>query len=129
MLLPALTFHQLFEGVALGARLVDSRIASWLEIILAIVYTVAASVGVLIGIGVRSSFSGDGATTAGVTGTLDALSAGIILYVAFVHMLGEAFKSDVEAARKRRHWWWRVLALFLAVWAGAGVMTLIGIWV
>ena len=58
-------------------------------------------------------------------GTFDSVSAGILLYVAFVQMLAYEFAEDYKKCG--RHWGKKV-SLYLAMWTGAAVMAVIGKW-
>ena len=47
VLLPALVFHQFFEGIALGSRLADAKFGSYLqESMLILIFSISASVGI-----------------------------------------------------------------------------------
>ena len=123
-LIPALSFHQLFEGFAMGSQIASVGFKSWKAIVLALIYTVSAPVGVAIGIGIRSSYDANSASAILSQGILEAVSAGIILYAAFVTMLAYEFASDYHEFKTTPV---RV-ALFAALWFGAGVLSVIGIW-
>jgi solute carrier family 39 (zinc transporter), member 1/2/3 len=123
-LLPALAFHQFFEGFGLGARLVDADLTPLLEAALAIVYSVSAPVGIAIGIGIHTSYNGNRTQTSITQGVFDSVSAGIILYISFVVMLGQEFPRDFHYSEG----WTRKASLFVAMLAGAAVMAVIGTW-
>jgi len=124
-LIPALSFHQLFEGLAMGSQIAAVGFKSWKAILLALVYTVSAPVGVAIGIGIRSSYNANSASAILSQGILDALSGGIILYAGFVTMLAYEFASDFHEFQSSM----AVRAsMFLALWFGTGVLSFIGIW-
>ena len=53
-LLVALSFHQYFEGIALGARLTDADLGSATDAVFATVFAVAAPVGIGVGVGLAS---------------------------------------------------------------------------
>jgi zinc transporter 1/2/3 len=123
-LIPALSFHQLFEGLAMGSQIAAVGFKSWKAIVMALIYTVSAPIGVAIGIGIRSNYDANSSSTIFSQGILEAVSAGIILYAAFVTMLAYEFASDYhefKAISVR-------VALFAALWFGAGVLSAIGIW-
>jgi zinc transporter 1/2/3 len=85
-------FHQMFEGLALGARIavIDTSISSKLKrakfLILPLAFAVVTPLGMGIGIGVLNIFNGNDPKTIVALGTLDSLSAGILLWVGFVDM-------------------------------------------
>jgi len=111
--------------MALGARLADVGFSGSGEIILMLIYALAAPVGIAIGIPIYGSYNGNDRKTNLSTGTFDAVRAGIILYVAFVQMLGVEFVHDMKKKAKTGI---RKFALFAGVWIGAGVMAVIGMW-
>lgn len=81
----ALVFHQLFEGLGLGARIamlvwpsgISSTIKKWS---MCLAYALTTSVGIAIGIGVHASVNMNGRAILLSTGILDSISAGILLY-------------------------------------------------
>jgi len=123
-LIPALFFHQFFEGVALGARLADADFSSFNEFLLTFIYSTSCPIGIGIGIGIHLTYNTNAVTTNLVQGSFDSISAGILLYVGYVQMLSVEFMKDVKAASTGARKW----ALFWCMWLGAGVMALIGKW-
>ena len=86
-LLVVIVFHQFFEGLALGARIAllpGSIFPS--KTIMAGIFALITPVGMAIGIGVLHSFNGNSKSTLIALGTLDALSAGILVWVGVVDM-------------------------------------------
>ncbi|KAH8601760.1 ZIP zinc transporter-domain-containing protein [Bisporella sp. PMI_857] len=83
-------FHQMFEGLALGARIAALPSSTNLQktklFTLPIAFALVTPVGMAIGIGVLQKFNGNDPSTIVALGTLDALSAGILLWVGFVDM-------------------------------------------
>jgi solute carrier family 39 (zinc transporter), member 1/2/3 len=125
-LLIALVFHQAFEGVALGSRLVDAGMPGWHEVVLSAVFSLAAPLGLAVGVGVTSSLNVSGETYLLVQGTLDGVCAGILLYLGFT-LLAVDFPADMKryctGARAGAGWQG---GMFLALWLGAGGMAFIG---
>jgi len=124
-LLIALSFHQFFEGVALGSRIGELGGGWWKASSMAMVFALTTPIGTLIGILVRSMYSDTNTNVMLIQGTLDAVAAGILIYVGWVHMIaGEvAHNNDFSSLRR-----WERIAAFVAIWLGAGVMALIGNW-
>jgi solute carrier family 39 (zinc transporter), member 1/2/3 len=86
-LLVVIIFHQFFEGLALGARiaLIPSKI--WPEkILMGAAFALITPLGMGIGIGVLNQFNGNDSATLWVIGVLDALSAGVLIWVGVVDM-------------------------------------------
>ncbi len=83
-------FHQMFEGLALGSRIAAlprgeaGTLARWS---MAGLFALITPLGMAIGIGVLKRFNGQDRSTLIALGTLDAFSAGILLWVAIVDML------------------------------------------
>ncbi|KAK7733154.1 high-affinity Zn(2+) transporter zrt1 [Diaporthe eres] len=86
-LLIVIVFHQFFEGLALGARisLLPGSIFPW-KFAMAIAFALITPIGMAIGIGVLNTFNGNNPSTVITFGTLDALSAGILVWVGVVDM-------------------------------------------
>jgi zinc transporter 1/2/3 len=132
-LLIALVFHQFLEGVALGARFAEMKdLSFWKELLFALVFSLAAPVGVAVGIGLVSSLNLSGATYLTTQGTLDSLCGGILLYIGF-SMLVKDFAEDAatHAAGDTKDGGKRTLRplyMFAAMWVGAGGLAVIGKW-
>ncbi|KAG5471530.1 hypothetical protein LSCM1_01624 [Leishmania martiniquensis] len=130
-LLIALVFHQLFEGMAMGSRLVDANFSGRLEVYLALVFSFSAPAGMAVGTFAAavspSAMSGSGFVT--MMAILDSLCGGILLYLAFTLLLGD-FVADVkhycaDGLPGRRT---RKIALYASLWVGMGLMAFVGKW-
>lgn len=120
----AITFHQFFEGVALGVRIGElaGRVKPFLMVV---AYSVITPAGILLGIGIRNLYSENSGTSALTMGILDAISSGILIYTGLVILVGRDLSagSDSAAASPRT----RSLHL-LSLYFGVAVMAVIGIW-
>ncbi|KEG10261.1 putative cation transporter [Trypanosoma grayi] len=127
-LLVALSFHQLFEGLALGSRLADASMHAGAELALALIFSFSVPVGTAIGlISVKgSNVSMTGPTFVTLQAVVNAIGGGILLYIGFGLLLND-FPADLQrcAGMRTSHRGWRIFAMFLAVWAGAGIMALL----
>ena len=89
-----LVFHQIFEGLGLGARLAT---VPWphskhlTPYMMATAYGLSTPTAIAIGLGFRESYPAEGATTLVVNGVFDALSAGILLYTGLVELMAHEF--------------------------------------
>jgi len=89
-----LVFHQMFEGLGLGARLAT---VPWPQpkhltpYIMGIAYGLSTPIAIAIGLGFRESYSAEAATTLVANGVFDALSAGILLYTGLVELMAHEF--------------------------------------
>jgi len=86
-LLIVIVFHQFFEGLALGARiaLLPGKIFPS-KFLMCIAFTLITPIGMAIGLGVLNSFNGNNPSTVLTFGVLDAVSAGILIWVGLVDM-------------------------------------------
>lgn len=85
-----IVFHQFFEGLALGSRIAalpTNTIGLWpTKVLMATAFSLVTPVGMAIGIGVLRRFNGNDPSTIIAIGTLDAVSAGILIWVGVVEM-------------------------------------------
>ncbi|RNF23226.1 putative ZIP Zn transporter [Trypanosoma cruzi] len=130
-LLVALTFHQLFEGLALGSRLSEASINFRLELLMTFIYAVSVPLGIVAGLVTMKtsdiSMTGTGFVT--TQAVLDSVCGGILLYLGFTLILND-FMSDLRqcAGVNAAHRGWKRLAMFVALWGGGAIMTLLGKW-
>ncbi|KAG0286610.1 hypothetical protein BGZ96_009301 [Linnemannia gamsii] len=126
-LLVALLFHQFFEGFALGARIADLDLErTSTHYFLALIFALTTPTGILLGIMISQyTYQSDSATTRLVVeGVLDAISTGILLYMGYVTLLAVEFNLNSELLRQTprvKSW------CFFALWSGAGVMAVLGL--
>lgn len=125
-LLIAITFHQLFEGLALGSRL---SLLLWkrtaYKVGMASAFVLTTPLGVAIGIGVRKRFNGNGKGTLVTLGTFHALSAGILLYTALVELVGGDF---IHAKQMQRSSLGRCVGAVVALTVGIVAMSVLALW-
>ncbi|KAJ1723657.1 hypothetical protein LPJ53_002040 [Coemansia erecta] len=126
-LLAAISFHQFFEGVALGTRISELRFARrpfLTGLLNACVFALTTPLGQVIGIAIRQSFAPRSPNALLTMGVLDSLSAGILIYSAVVNLLVEEFASLEFRSLGRKS---RIL-YFGAMYAGCAAMSVIGRW-
>ncbi|KEQ75127.1 putative ZIP zinc transporter, partial [Aureobasidium namibiae CBS 147.97] len=119
-----IVFHQMFEGLALGSRISDLQIRMVEKVIMAGAFAVVTPVGMAIGIGVLNQFNGNDPSTIIAIGTLDALSAGILLYVGLVEMLAHDWMHGELSRAPIRH----VVPAAVSLVAGLVLMSVLGKW-
>lgn len=122
-----LVFHQAFEGLGIGARLSmipfpESK--KYLPYLFCLGYALATPISIAIGLGVRYTYRDDGYTAQVVSGSLDSISAGILLYTGFVELLARDF---IFNPKRTRSVWDLTFQLFALLW-GAGLMAMLGKW-
>ncbi|CAN9338085.1 unnamed protein product [Alternaria sp. RS040] len=125
--LVAISFHQTFEGFALGSRISAIRFPEgspkpWL---MALAYGTTTPIGQAIGLAIHTLY--DPASEAGLltVGFMNAISSGLLLFAGLVELLAEDFLSDesyVTLRGKRR------LQACASVVGGALLMALVGAW-
>lgn len=120
----ALIFHQFFEGIALGTRVNDLNCKSWKKpIIMGLLFVCMTPIGIGIGIGVRSTVNPRSSILA--QAILDSLSAGILLYNAYVSLMSIEINHNVGFRRSSLA---RKIFCFMCMYLGAGLMSVIGVW-
>jgi len=87
--IPHLLFSETFEGLGIGSRLAYLKLPShynWIPLAGAIAYGLTTPIGIAIGLGVRTSYNPGSATASIVSGVMDSLSAGILIYTGLVEV-------------------------------------------
>ncbi|KAL8942840.1 MAG: hypothetical protein Q9211_001226 [Gyalolechia sp. 1 TL-2023] len=89
ILLVLVIFHQMFEGLALGVRISKlGTVRLRNKLLMASAFALITPLGMAIGLGVLNSFNGNDKATIIAIGTLDAFSAGILVWTGFIQMWG-----------------------------------------
>lgn len=81
-----IVFHQFFEGLALGSRIIELKDSVWSKILMAAVFAIITPIGMAIGIGTLHKFNGNDPSTIIALGTLDSFSAGVLLWTGLIEM-------------------------------------------
>ncbi|KGO78331.1 Zinc/iron permease, fungal/plant [Penicillium italicum] len=125
-LYPVLVFHQSFEGLGIGARMssIPFKKGSWLPWVLCTLYGLTTPISIAIGLGVRTTYNPGSFTANVVSGVLDSISAGILVYTGLVELLARDFLFDPHRTQDNKRLTFMVVVLFF----GAGIMALIGKW-
>jgi zinc transporter 1/2/3 len=127
VLLVAISFHQTFEGFALGSRISAIRFPAgsarpWL---MAFAYGTTTPIGQAIGLAIHRLYDPASQTGLLTVGFMNAISSGLLLFAGLVELLAEDFLSDesyVTLQGKRR------LQACASVVSGAALMALVGAW-
>lgn len=118
-------FHQMFEGIALGARIGGLSTTPFAEkLIMCGTYALTTPLGMAIGLGVLSKFNGNDKSTVIALGTIDSVSAGILLWTGLVDMLAMDWIFGPLASTG----WIKTVCSFASLVAGMAVMSLLGKW-
>ncbi|OQN97793.1 hypothetical protein B0A48_16114 [Cryoendolithus antarcticus] len=108
VLLVAISFHQTFEGLALGSRIAaissfsTSSPKPW---IMCVLYGVTTPIGQAVGLGVHGLYDPSSEVGLLMVGVVNAVSCGLLVYAGLVQLLAEDFLSErsyVELKGKRR---------------------------
>ncbi|KAI1649289.1 Zinc/iron permease [Daldinia loculata] len=96
ILLVAILFHQMFEGLGLGSRIAavpypKGSIRPWL---LVFAFGTTAPIGQAIGLAARNSYDPNSAFGLIIVGVFNSISSGLLIYAALVDLLAEDFLSE-----------------------------------
>ncbi|KAE8354607.1 ZIP zinc transporter-domain-containing protein [Aspergillus coremiiformis] len=127
ILLIAIVFHQTFEGLALGSRIAaldwpEKAAQPWL---MSLAYGCTTPIGQAIGLATHTLYSPNSEVGLLLVGTMNAISAGLLIFASLVELMSEDFLSDES---------WRVLRGKRRIYAcsilflGAFCMSLVGAW-
>lgn len=123
-----LVFHQSFEGLGIGARLSaipwPASKPEYYKYLLCLAYGLVTPVSIAIGLGVRTTYVAGGYAANIVSGVLDSLSSGILIYTGMVEFLARDFVFNKEIKRDPIK---LLYCIFVMCW-GTGIMALIGKW-
>ncbi|KAD4384866.1 hypothetical protein E3N88_25034 [Mikania micrantha] len=122
-LLGALSFHQFFEGFALGGCISQAKFGSVHSIIMACFFAVTAPLGVGIGTGISKIYNANSPRALAVEGILDSISAGILIYMALVDLIAADFLSKRMRCNTRLQ-----VVSYIALFLGAGLMASLAAW-
>ena len=79
----------MFEGLGLGSRLAVLKLPpqyNYVPIVGALLYGLTTPIGIATGLGVRTTYNPDSTKASIVSGVLDALSSGILIYTGLVEV-------------------------------------------
>lgn len=96
ILLIAIVFHQMFEGLGLGSRIaaVPYPKGSWKPWALVVAFGTTAPFGQALGLATRGSYDPNSAFGLIIVGVFNAISSGLLIYAALVDLLAEDFLSE-----------------------------------
>lgn len=128
VLLIAISFHQTFEGLALGSRIAGITAfpkGSYKPWLMALAYGATTPIGQAIGLFVHNLYDPRSETGLLMVGTMNAISSGLLLFAGLVELLAEDFLAEksYETLRGKRR-----IEASAAVVAGSMLMALVGAW-
>ncbi|KAJ3255493.1 hypothetical protein HK103_006224 [Boothiomyces macroporosus] len=124
-LLIAISFHQMFEGMALGILISNAKFDTKVKYVLGFLYPLTTPIGISIGISVRNIFNANDPKMILIQGILDSISAGILFYNCYAELISNEINHSPSFKRFSKQF---KAACFLAMYAGASAMAIIGIW-
>ncbi|KAJ6438951.1 Zinc-regulated transporter 1 [Purpureocillium lavendulum] len=126
-LYPVLVFHQTFEGLGIGARLSVIPFPTrfrWMPWALCTAYGLTTPIAIAIGLGVHTTYNGASYTANVVSGVLDSISAGILIYTGLVEMLARDFIFNPNRTDSKK----RLALMLVSLYLGVALMALLGKW-
>lgn len=118
-------FHQFFEGLALGSRVADLvGVKLFHKILMGGIFSVITPIGMAIGLGVLNKFNGNDPQTIIALGTLDSLSAGILIWTG----VGQWWSKDWLQGELRNASMIRTIVGFVGLIGGLILMSFLGKW-
>lgn len=116
------------QGIALGSYITELReaVSRSSKIIMSAIFVVTVPLGCWVGIAVAESYDAESTTALWVTGALNALTGGMLLYNGLITFLGEEFSRDdlgpgAEGRKLKQK-------MYLMVLFGAAAMAVLGMW-
>ena len=130
VLLIAISFHQTFEGLALGSR-ISALIPALFEAsspkpwLMALAYGTTTPIGQAIGLWMHELYDPASMTGLLMVGITNAISSGLLLFAGLVQLISEDFLSDrsYETLKGRRR-----IEACISVACGGALMAIVGAW-
>ncbi|KAM9893311.1 hypothetical protein OXX59_001996 [Metschnikowia pulcherrima] len=124
----AISFHQFFEGMGLGARFATAKWPAHLKRMpwyLSGAYSITTPIGIAAGLGVRNLYSENSPTSLIVVGVFDGFCSGLLIYNALVELMARDFINDPEMKGVSHSRYALAYVMFLL---GALMMAIVGKW-
>ncbi|KAI3468129.1 hypothetical protein Pfo_024792 [Paulownia fortunei] len=122
-LIGALSFHQFFEGFALGGCISQAKFRSLHSTLMACFFALTTPMGIAVGIGISSVYNANSPRALIVEGILDSISAGILVYMALVDLIAADFLSKRMSCNLRLQ-----VVSYFALFLGASLMSSLAAW-
>ncbi|GAB2301175.1 ) transport protein [Dionaea muscipula] len=119
----AICFHQLFEGMGLGGCITQAEYEFKMKAIMVFFFSVTTPGGIVLGILLQRIYDEDSPMALIVVGVLNAISAGLLIYMALVDLLAAEFKGP----RLQRNIKLQSICYVVAL-LGSGLMSLMAKW-
>lgn len=122
-LIAALSFHQFFEGFALGGCISQAQFKNVAAAVMACFFAITTPAGVGVGTALAWQYNYRSPRALVVEGILDSVSAGILIYMALVDLIAADFLSRRMSCNLRMQ-----VASYAALFLGATSMSSLAIW-
>lgn len=122
-LMGALSFHQFFEGFALGGCISQAQFTTFHSTLMACFFSITTPIGIAIGTSVSSFYNPNSPRALVIEGIFDSISAGILVYMALVDLIAADFLSKKMRCNLRLQ-----LVSYFTLFLGAGLMSSLAIW-
>ncbi|VAI77607.1 unnamed protein product [Triticum turgidum subsp. durum] len=122
-LVAALSFHQFFEGFALGGCISEAQFKNFSALLMAFFFAITTPAGITVGAGIASFYNANSPRALVVEGILDSMSSGILVYMALVDLIAADFLSRRMSCNPRLQ-----VCSYVALFVGAIAMSSLAIW-
>ncbi|GMH10776.1 hypothetical protein Nepgr_012617 [Nepenthes gracilis] len=122
-LIAALSFHQFFEGFALGGCISQAQFKTSSTVVMACFFALTNPAGIAVGIAVASFYNPDSPRALVIEGILDCASAGILIYMSLVDLIAADFMSKKMRCNVRLQ-----IISYFALFLGALLMSSLAVW-
>ncbi|KAE8724801.1 Zinc transporter 5 [Hibiscus syriacus] len=122
-LVAALTFHQFFEGMGLGGCISQAKFKNRATAMMLVLFSLTTPMGIAMGMGVSKVYNENSPKALVVEGVLNSLSAGILIYMSLVDLLGVDFMNPVMQSNVKL-----MLGSNISLLLGAASMSLLAKW-
>ncbi|XP_047307120.1 zinc transporter 4, chloroplastic isoform X2 [Impatiens glandulifera] len=122
-LIAALSFHQFFEGFALGGCISEAQFKNLKATIMACFFALTTPSGIALGTGIATSYNHNSPRALVIEGILDSISAGILIYMSLVDLIAADFMSKRMSCNVKL----QVMSYF-ALFLGAVLMSSLALW-
>ncbi|KAL6839370.1 hypothetical protein ACP4OV_030640 [Aristida adscensionis] len=122
-LVAALSFHQFFEGFALGGCISEAQFKNFSALLMAFFFAITTPAGITIGAAIASFYNPNSPRALVIEGILDSMSAGILIYMALVDLIAADFLSKRMSCNTRLQ-----VGSYIALFLGSIAMASLAIW-
>lgn len=123
-----LIFHQSFEGLGIGARLSGipwpKDVSYVWAYMMCLLYGLVTPISIGVGLGIRHQFNSSSYNVNVISGVLDSISSGILIYSGLVELLARDFVFNPSSKKDLK----QMAFCIFSILAGAGIMAAIGKW-